>query len=243
MKNKDAFGEYLLYQYKNPKNRIKEIIERDDGLIETSSFSEKYFWDYPEWNPNEKKAVKLAKGKILDIGCGAGRHALYLQKKGFDVTGIDNSIGAIKVCKLRGLKNTKLLAIENINKLNKNFFDTVLMMGNNFGLFANYKKAKNLLKKLSKITSAKAQIIAENVDPYQTKDKIHTSYHQLNKKRGRMPGQLKLRVRFKNIIGDWMDYLFVSPQEMKDIVKGTSWKVEKIISKNSSRYIAILKKY
>ena len=60
---------------------------------------------YQNWN---KKALQLTKGKVLDVGCGAGSHALYLQEKGFDVTAIDISENAIKACELRGLKNCKV---------------------------------------------------------------------------------------------------------------------------------------
>ena len=68
-----------------------------------------YFSEYENWHTIEKKAMVFVKGKVLDIGCGVGRHSLYLQKKGFDVLGIDNSPLAIKVSKLRGVKKTKIM--------------------------------------------------------------------------------------------------------------------------------------
>ena len=84
---------------------------------------------------------------FFDIGAGAGRVSLYLQKKGFDVTAIDKSPLAIKVCKKRGVKKAKVLPIEKIDTFKSNTFDTVIMFGGNFGLFGSYKKAKILLKK------------------------------------------------------------------------------------------------
>ena len=51
----------------------------------------------------EQKALKLAKGSILDVGCGAGSHSLYLQEKGLKVKAIDISKGAIDVAKQRGI--------------------------------------------------------------------------------------------------------------------------------------------
>ena len=242
MKNKDAFGEFLLYLHKNPKSGTREIIERDDGLIEASNYSDRYLSEYSAWGDTEKKAMKLVKGRVLDVGCGGGRHSLYLQNKRFDVTGIDNSPGAIKVCKLRGLKKAKLLAIEDIGKFKANSFDTVIMMGNNFSLFGSPKKGKALLKKLYKITSPDARIIAETRNPYDTNNKVHLAYHRFNKKRGRLPGQLRLRVRFKNIIGDWFDYFFVSPNEMKNLLKGTGWKLKKVIKSKELTYMAVIVK-
>jgi len=83
--------------------------------------------------------MEFVKGRVLDIGCGAGRHSLYLQKKGFDVLGIDSSPLAIKVCKLRGLEKAKVMAIEDIN-FKPDSFDRIIMMGNNFGLFGSFNR-------------------------------------------------------------------------------------------------------
>src|SRR5690349_16406171 len=97
----DAYGKQLLAHYNNQTPNA-EIIERDDNYIDTGSDEGLYFSEYKDWYDLEQQAINKARGRVLDIGCGAGRHSLYLQSKGFDVTGIDNSPGAIKVCKLRG---------------------------------------------------------------------------------------------------------------------------------------------
>jgi SAM-dependent methyltransferase len=237
----DAYGQSLMAQYKDPKYKA-EIVERDDNFIEASDYAQRYFSDYSTWASQEKKAINLAKGKILDIGCGAGRHCLYLQKKGFDITGIDNSPGAANVSRLRGVKKTKILSITEIEKLKPQVFDTLLMMGNNFGLFGSPKKAKEILKKMLKITSPNAQIIAECLNPYGTKNPIHLAYHKFNLKRGRMACQLKLRLRYNTTVGEWFDYLFVSEEEMKGIVKNTGWEIKKVYKGAGSTYIAIITK-
>ena len=137
MKNsRDAYGQQLLAQYQNKVPTV-EIIERDDDYIDTGSDPGLYFSEYEQWSPIEKRAIELAKGRILDVGCGAGRHALYLQSKGFDVTGIDNSPGAIEVCKLRGLNKAIVRPINQIDEFAPNSFDTIIMLGNNFGLFGD----------------------------------------------------------------------------------------------------------
>jgi len=238
-KEKDAYGHHLLEYLEDRKSY--EIIERDDNFIEIPKGAPEYFAKYDCWEEYEKKAMKFVKGKVFDIGCGAGRNSLYLQKKGFDVLGVDNSPLAVKVCKRRGLKKVKTLAIENIDQL-KEKFDTIIMLGSNFGLFGSFNKAKRLLKKMDKITSPNAIIIADTADPYKTKDKNHLDYHKLNKRRGRMPGQLRIRSRFKKIVGDWFDYLLVSKREMKKILEGTGWSVKKFINSNSAAYMAIIEK-
>ena len=237
----DAYGQQLLAQH-NSQTVTVEIIERDDRFIDTGSEPGLYFRDYKQWSPLERQAIKAVKGRTLDIGCGAGRHSLYLQQKGFDVTGIDISPGAVKVCKLRGLKKVFVRPITEVDKFKPNSFDTILMLGNNFGLFGSKKGAKLRLKKLSRISSPEARIIAGTRNPYKTNNPNHLQYLRLNKKRGRMPGQIKIRVRFENTVGAWFDYLFVSPEEMEDILSDTDWRVEKFIGPEEPTYFAVIRK-
>ncbi len=237
----DAMGNELMDSFKK-KDEVFEIVERDDGFIDAAPVKDRYFSNYKDWSAIEKRGIGYARGKILDVGCGAGRHALYLQKKGLDVTGIDTSPLAIQVCKTRGLRKARLLSINDVEKFGKSSFDSAIMLGHNFGLFQNRKKFKTLLKKFRKILSPKGVIIAETSDPYKTKNSVHVSYHAWNLKRGRMGGQLKLRLRYKKMISPWFDYLFVSQKELRDLLHGTGWKIQKIFGSKEANYIAILVK-
>jgi len=67
--------------HSSKKKESYEIIERDDGFIISSGGASTYFAEFKDWPKIQKQAIKLAKGKILDIGAGAGRVSLYLQKK------------------------------------------------------------------------------------------------------------------------------------------------------------------
>jgi SAM-dependent methyltransferase len=185
--------------------------------------------------------MKYVRGRVLDIGCGAGRHLLYLQEKGFDVLGIDISPLAIKVCKLRGLRKARVIPITQIApKIGK--FDTILMMGNNFGLLGSLRRAKWLLKRFHVITYDEGRIIAQTLDPHGTTDAFHLEYLRLNKRRGRMAGQVRIRVRYKKYVTPWFDYLFVSKDEMRKILEGTGWGVRHFIDSRGPVYIAIIDK-
>jgi SAM-dependent methyltransferase len=240
----DAFG-HEMYDYFSSgmrSTRLAEIIEREDGYIETSGGPAAYFTEYRKWPPEEKKALRYARGRVLDIGCGAGRHALYLQEKGLDVVGIDNSPLAIEVCKKRGLKHTEVISINQVSS-RLGIFDTVLMLGNNFGLFGSYQGAKRLLKKISRITTKKARIITTSNDVYKTDNPVHLEYHERNRKRGRMAGQLRLRVRYLQYASPWFYYLIVSPEEMEDILDGTGWRLSRIIDSVGAYYVAVIEKW
>ncbi len=237
----DAYGAQLLAQYQSRANTF-EIIERDDGYIATGSDPGLYFREYKNWSAPERRALSFASGRILDIGCGAGRHSLYLQNKGFAVTGIDTSPGAVKVCKLRGLRNVLVRPIRQVDKFKPATFDTVLLLGNNFGLLSSAEAAKVMLRKLSRITSPQARIIAGSRNPYRTDDPKHLQYHRRNRRRGRMAGQIRMRIRFEDYASKWFDYLLVSPDEMKRVLAGTGWQIERLLTPEAANYFAIIRK-
>lgn len=237
---KDVYGQELWAHFS--KREGYEIVERNDGYFSISSGPKTYFSEYKDWGEQEKKAMKFVKGRVLDIGCGAGRHSIYLQGKGFNVIGIDNSPLAIRVCKLRGLKKAKIISINEIDKFKPNSFDTIIMMCNNFGLFGSFNGTKILLKKLYRITSPNAMIIADSLDPYKTDNPAHLEYHKFNRRRGRMGGQVRIRIRFEKYVGDWFDYLMVSKKEMKKLLEGTGWKIKKFIDYKKTHYIVIIEK-
>ncbi|MEW5925468.1 MAG: class I SAM-dependent methyltransferase [Candidatus Zixiibacteriota bacterium] len=237
--HEDAFG-HAMYDFLHGKP-AREIVEREDGYIDVSPGPAYYLSQYKDWPHHYKKAMSRIRGKVLDIGCGAGRISLYLQARGFDVTGIDISPLAIKTCRERGLRKVKVMSITRINnKLGE--FDTLVMLGNNFGLMSNLNRARWLLRKFRNITTPGARIVAESLEYVSTKEQYHLQYQKANRKRGRMAGQIKIRVRYLNYKTPWFDYLFATHEEMKQIVMGTGWEVEEYIDSGEPHYITIFKR-
>jgi SAM-dependent methyltransferase len=236
----DAFGQGMWAYYEG--ENVIEVVERDDGYVDPAEELPKgYFSSIENWSPIQRKAMEYIKGRVLDVGCGAGKHSLYLQGRGFDVLGIDNSPLAVEICRLRGLRKTELFPIEKLSpRLGE--FDTILMLGNNFGLFGSFEKAQKLLKRFQKMTSKDAFIIAETLDPYDTTDPIHLEYHEHNRQRGRMGGQVRIRVRFRKFISRWFDYLFVSKEEMESVLQRTGWRIRGYLDSGDAIYIAVIEK-
>lgn len=109
----------------------------------------------------EQKALELSKGKILDVGCGAGSHSLYLQENNFDVTSIDISANAIEACQLRGLKNAR---VQNILDLENDKYDTILLLMNGTGIFGTLQQTSNYLQKLKSLLAPNGQILIDSSD-------------------------------------------------------------------------------
>lgn len=240
-KNHDAFGAFLTELYTH--GNVFEIVERDDGYIEASPhFTKTYLSPFKDWSAHERSGVQLAKGPALDIGAGAGRTTLYLQKKSIETLAIDNSPLAVKVMKERGVKHVRIMSIEELTKLPKGHFRSILMMGNNFGLFGSARHMPGILRAMARITTPDARIIAECRNPYDTKTPEHLAYHRRNRARGRMGGHIRLRVRYANIIGPWLDYLFASPAEILNLLKGTRWEVERFLKNKGPQFVVVMRK-
>lgn len=157
---KDLFGKAILdYQTKNsPENLITEttISEEDEMSV---SYLFRSFSAMPEI---EKQALQLAKGKVLDVGCGAGSHSLYLQEeRNLDVTSIDISANAIQACKLRGLKKAQ---IHDVMTLENQKYDTILLLMNGAGMCGQLKKVPDFLLKLKSLLNDGGQILLDSSD-------------------------------------------------------------------------------
>jgi SAM-dependent methyltransferase len=236
----DAFGR-MLHAHWQGEPDAAEFIERDDRWIDTSAGAGRYFAPFQEWPALEQEAMRYARGRVLDVGCGAGRVALHLQEQGHEVVGIDVSPLAVEVCRRRGVRDARRLSITQANsRLGQ--FDTIVMLGNNFGLFGGFRRARWLLRCWRGLTGLEGRIIAQTLDPYQTDNPDHLAYHEWNRRRGRMGGQIRFRVRFRKSIGPWLDYLFVSRDEMRTIVDGTGWQIARTLDSDGPTYIAILEK-
>jgi len=237
---KDAFG-HLLYDYLNGNKNAMAIIERNDGRIEHGGSTGEYFAEFRKWPTHEKQAMRHVRGRVLDIGCGGGRVLLYLQNRGFDCVGIDNSPLAVKVCRSQGARDVRLIPLTQIDS-SLGVFDAVIMFGNNFGLVGNPRSARWWLRKMLSVTSDRGRILAECLDPYQTKVPEYLEYHRLNRKRGRPGGQVRIRVRYHKYSTPWWDLLLLSQKEFARLVKGTGWKIEGIIEPSKPWYVAVLVK-
>jgi 2-polyprenyl-3-methyl-5-hydroxy-6-metoxy-1,4-benzoquinol methylase len=230
----DAFG-HALWDHLEDRGGV-EIIERSDGYLDVSADVGVYF---TEPTGLQAEVADRAVGRVLDVGCGAGRYALFLEQRGREVVAIDASPLAVEVSRRRGLRDVRLLTLEQVDS-GLGRFDTVLMLGNNFGLTGGYRAAKRMLTRLKQVVKPGGRILAQTLDPYQGKNPDHLAYHAQNRAKGRMGGQIRMRVRYKAHKTPWFDYLFVSADELHEIVQGTGWHVREMVTGDGPDYVAVL---
>ncbi|TDI74619.1 MAG: methyltransferase domain-containing protein [Bacteroidetes bacterium] len=155
----DIFGKALLDYY---HGNYSEDIITETNISEEDELSLPYlFRNYAEMPALEQKALDLSKGKVLDVGCGAGSHSLYLQKKEIDITAIDISEGAVKVTQLRGVKDVRN---SNVLDISGEKFDTILLLMNGTGIFEKVASVSKYLQHLKTLLTANGQIFIDSSD-------------------------------------------------------------------------------
>ena len=158
MNHKDLLGKALL-DYQNG-NYTEDIITSTSISDEDALPLPYLFRSFSEMPKIEQKALQLAKGKTLDVGCGSGNHSLYLQNKGMDVKAIDISEGAIEVSKRRGVANA-----DHLNVLDETeTFDTILLLMNGTGIFQELSQVSTYLNHLKSLLTPGGQILIDSSD-------------------------------------------------------------------------------
>ncbi|MEL5959575.1 class I SAM-dependent methyltransferase [Streptomyces sp. CLV115] len=201
------------------------MIERDDGLLTVNDVA-RYFAPYSAWGPLERDICQRAAGRVLDVGCGPGRHAEWLHGQGRDVLGIDNSPGAVRVARARGVDALEL-SVDAVDR-SLGLFDTVLLGGQNIGLLSGPEQGPEVLSRLASVARPGGRLFGVGMDPYALRDPLHAIYRERNLERGRMPGQQRFRIRDGITATPWFDYLFASPAELEEIAAGTPWRLRDI---------------
>ncbi|BCB75374.1 hypothetical protein GCM10022251_78130 [Phytohabitans flavus] len=217
---------------------VIEIVERDDGLI-SGVLAEPYFAEPDQWPAHDRRALDRVRGRVLDIGVGAGRTALALQDRGVPVTGLDISAGAIEVCRARGVRDLVHATVDQHARAGERY-DTFLLLGNNLGLLEGRERAPAFLAALAELASPGAQVIAQSADPYNTTDPVHVGYHERNRSQGRLGGQLRLRLRYRELATHWFDYLVCSPDELAELVAAAGWRLADVDNTDAPYYLATL---
>jgi SAM-dependent methyltransferase len=237
----DAFGRALADWARGKTD--PEIFERDDGYTETGVGHELYVADFSAWLPAERRSMPYIRGRVVDVGCAAGRVPLYLQQRGHDVVGIDSSPLAVRTAAARGVKVARCMSAEALTN-DIASFDTIVMFGNNFGIFGTPTKLRRVLTAWARRTPPGARILAGSTNPYcGGAPALTRDYYFRNRRRGLLPGQLRLRIRYRTAVSSWFSWLFVSRAEMKMLLRGTGWHQSRILGGRPSQpYVAVLEK-
>jgi SAM-dependent methyltransferase len=221
----DLFGRVLWEYYRGAGSEY--FIRRDDNYGDRDSTA-RYFRSPEEMPAHQRCLLNHARGQVLDIGAGAGQHALALQERGLAVTAIDKSPLAVEVCRTRGVRDARVMDAL-APELEEGSIDTVLMFGNNLGIAGTPDGLRAMLTQLRRIVRSGGQILAEFHDHTATHDPTHLRYQQWNIARGRYPGSITMRVEYDGHCSPFFDWLLPKLGDLRGICADTGWKVARCV--------------
>lgn len=229
----DILGLALIKCFLKRGNNSLISIVRDDNHISISNPKD---WLNNKFSDMEIVMLSTIKtpSRVLDIGCGAGKHALYLQKRGNDITGIDISGRSIEIAKKRGLVKAEEISIWNFHPKENEKYDYITLFGYTIGLAGNIKNLKLLLAKLKGLLKKEGSILLDSVDWRNPEEDIHQKYQ---KSKIGYKGSVKLRLEYKGRKGSWFDWIWVDPDTLEEIAKNLGMEL-KLIYKKGKFYAA-----
>ncbi len=211
--NNDPMGAAIRdYQIKGKASRLRVLSSMFD---EDEMPVAHLFRTFNQMPRLEQKALSMAKGRVLDIGAGAGCHALALQERGLEVKAIDISPLSCEVMKERGVKDAECVNLFNPQLQGK--YDTLLLLMNGTGIAGKLNRLPMLLNRLKELLAEGGQILIDSSDLkyiYENEDgsmdiDLNAPYY----------GEVDYQMQYKNVKGEPFDWLYTDPMLLASISK------------------------
>lgn len=234
----DAFGKALL-DHLEGRELNPLLLEADDGTSVPAMEPAWFFQTSDEWYPWEKNALESLNGPVLDLGCGAGRAALYLQEIGLEVTALDVSPGAVEVCRRQGIRDARSGDLR--KPPDDQRWRGILLLCGNLGLAGGWEETRELLLTLASLSTDDALLVADTVDPTVTDDQEEIEFQRMQQESGRYIGQVRLRLRYGDILSPWWEQCNFAICDIPSLVDGTGWSIQEHHINDADHYVLLRK--
>ncbi|NCD69153.1 class I SAM-dependent methyltransferase [Mucilaginibacter agri] len=223
----DILGQ-ALHGYYTEKAKHKLWIHNKYGPKEEMPIAT-YFREEDDMPDLEWMAVEQCRGKVLDIGAGAGSHALFLQQEGHEVTAIDISPLSVQVMKDRGV-NHVLQA--DIYTFNQGKYDTLLLLMNGIGLAGTIENLKRLLIHFKTLMAEDAQLLFDSSDvAYLYEGNLPTEGYY---------GEIQYQYEYNKQTSDWFNWLYIDEHTLQAVAEEMGFNMDVLIEDEYGQYLARL---
>lgn len=194
------------------------------------------FRKYEDMPAIERHAMDISRGKILDVGAGAGCHALVLQQRGMDVTAIDISPLSVEAMKGRGVQKV----LEQDFYTLEGQFDTILLLMNGVGIVGTMERFPLLFRQLESLLAPGGQVLCDSSDLcyiYEDEEGVI----DLTDVEGYY-GELTYQLQYKDIIGKPFPWVYVDAETLREKAEENGFEMEVVIQGEHYDYLARLTK-
>jgi SAM-dependent methyltransferase len=215
----DLQGQALWDYFREPEKEIMLKLHTSYGAPEQMP-AEVFFREYEDFTFLERNALAACRGKVLDVGAGAGAFALELQERGHEVSALELSPLSCQIMRQRGVRE---VVEGNLWTYAGPTYDTILLMMNGLGLAGTLEQIPRLLTHLAKSLKPGGQILADTSDIaylYAGKNKPVEGYY----------GEVRFRYEYKRQLGDWFPWVYADPKALQALLSASGWQAKELYS-------------
>jgi len=246
----DVLGR-IVYDYHRDRLRGDPARLHADGRV-TAADPSRHFRGYDGWSAVEHAALDRVRGRILDLGCGAGRHARWLQRRGESVLAVDDSPDAVRTARERGVENCAVMRLADL-AVSEARFDAVSLLGTRFGGCDYPVGMRSTLADLYAVTTTEGRVILDVEDPREVERAEPIDRWNGDDSRRGVYGwpdegpasyaRRWYRVSYGDWLGRWTRLAMLTPAQCRAVVAGTRWRVGDLVRHcDDPRYAVVLKK-
>jgi SAM-dependent methyltransferase len=224
-----------LLDYQRGSRSTRLVVRSDLWEDERIEVGEYYRPDDREVTELERRALALCRGKVLDIGAGAGRHSLELQRSGLAATAVDLSPAAVSVMRQRGVRDARCC---DVLDLDGERFDTLLLLMNGIGIVGTLRGLGRFLEHAQTILAAGGQILCDSADL-----SLELDQEMVDSLRGctrRYMGEVSFSLVYGEDHGEPYSWLFVDPVSLATIAAAAGFDCEIVAHGQRGSYLARL---
>lgn len=211
---------------RDPKPGAALIVERDDGH---RSITDLAWWRRePAARPPVDTEILgwINPGNsVVDVGCATGRALDILRQRGITGIGVDYCGAAVALAVSHGLT---AVAADATVWAPPEPVDVVTALGGGLGICGAIERLGAWLDHLAGWTTPVGRLLVTSVDWRGTG---HAAWSEATQNRGTFPGEVTLRLRYRDEIGDWFPWLWVDPSTLHEyaekagltVVRTTAW--------------------
>ena len=228
---KDVFGNAIADYYLN--SNTENIIVKSPDFQEDEIPISYLFRDFSSMPKIEQIALKTCKGKVLDVGCGAGSHSLYLQQNNRDVMAIDTSPKAISTCLKRGVQKASVIDFFNLKNQQ---FDTILLLMNGIGIVGKLEKLHLFFDQVKSLLNPNAQVLLDSSDLIY----LYEGQEEEIKKSPFYYGEMEYEIRYQNYESEPFHWLYIDYNSLAFFAELHGFTIEKLLDGPHFDYLARL---
>ncbi|MAG30027.1 MAG: methyltransferase [Deltaproteobacteria bacterium] len=207
---------------------------RADGIsfdIETAE----YFTLEGALAPLDAQAIERCRGRVLDVGAGAGRHALALEARGLPVVAIDVSPICTQLCRERGVSQAETIDVMTLaddTRLGR--FDTIFFGMQTLGVAGGVLPLGRLLERLRGSLAFGGEILADSSE-------LRQAWEGDESDRTASRGEIVLSTRYRGWRGEPFAWLYLAEADLEAIAREAGFEMETLASVPGGEYLASLR--